>query len=394
MPRAPANGRTPRRSGSPSPVGPKPRPDGSAPRGSSHPTRSSRPTRCSSSRDRAPDAAPSGTGTSRYPFVPTIARTAAKDVVRARRASAFADAGEAVGSGAMRRSRSCGNTTTCSIVRARRSRRVTACRSCRTCTRRRCGRRAGGACTVRDGAGCVERCGRATAAARERCRRVRVGRSGRRAGPPRRRPRARAREPDGGRRHTLRSDRLRRRGPAPASGSATRSSSAGSAAFAASTGSSPSSRRSPRSTAASPRRACCSEAPAPRWARCGISPSRSGIADAVVLPGAIAHTDMPEFIAAMDVAVVSARPDAGFHYSPLKLREYMACGVPVVAPRLGEIPRTVHDGEDALLHPPGDSRSVGRSAAAAARRRRTPRRPRDAGPRVGARDLDVGRADQ
>jgi glycosyltransferase involved in cell wall biosynthesis len=80
-----------------------------------------------------------------------------------------------------------------------------------------------------------------------------------------------------------------------------------------------------------------------------------GVADAVVLAGAIAHADMPEFIAAMDVAVVSARPDAGFHYSPLKLREYLACGVPVVAPRLGEIPRTVHDGDDALLHPPGDT---------------------------------------
>jgi glycosyltransferase involved in cell wall biosynthesis len=82
---------------------------------------------------------------------------------------------------------------------------------------------------------------------------------------------------------------------------------------------------------------------------------RLGIADSVVLPGAIAHQDMPEFVAAMDVAVVSARPDAGFHYSPLKLREYMACGVPVVAPRLGEIPRTVHDGVDALLYPAGDT---------------------------------------
>jgi glycosyltransferase involved in cell wall biosynthesis len=82
---------------------------------------------------------------------------------------------------------------------------------------------------------------------------------------------------------------------------------------------------------------------------------RLGIADSVVLPGAIAHADMPALIAAMDVAVVSARSDAGFHYSPLKLREYMACGVAVVAPRLGEIPRTVHDGHDARLHDPGDT---------------------------------------
>lgn len=85
---------------------------------------------------------------------------------------------------------------------------------------------------------------------------------------------------------------------------------------------------------------------------------RLGITDSVVLPGAIAHANMPEFVAAMDVAVVSARPDTGFHYSPLKLREYMACGVPVVAPRLGEIPRTVRDGEDALLYSAGDAATL------------------------------------
>jgi glycosyltransferase involved in cell wall biosynthesis len=86
--------------------------------------------------------------------------------------------------------------------------------------------------------------------------------------------------------------------------------------------------------------------------------ARLGIEDAVVLPGAIAHLDMPELVAAMDVAVVSARPGSGFHYSPLKLREYMASGVPTVAPRLGEVPRTVRDGEDALLYPAGDAEAL------------------------------------
>ena len=116
-----------------------------------------------------------------------------------------------------------------------------------------------------------------------------------------------------------------------------------------------------------------------------------GIADAVVLPGAIAHTEMPEFIAAMDVALVSARPDAGFHYSPLKLREYMACGVPVVAPRLGEIPRALHDGEDALLHQPGDADALAdRLSRLHDDRGEGP--ARGARSRVGARDIDVGRS--
>ena len=57
----------------------------------------------------------------------------------------------------------------------------------------------------------------------------------------------------------------------------------------------------------------------------------------------------------MDVALVSARPGDDFHYSPLKLREYLACGRAVVAPNLGEIPTTVSDGTSALLYDVGDS---------------------------------------
>jgi glycosyltransferase involved in cell wall biosynthesis len=79
-----------------------------------------------------------------------------------------------------------------------------------------------------------------------------------------------------------------------------------------------------------------------------------GIDAAVVLAGEVAHTNAPAFLAAMDVAVVSAPPDAPFHYSPQKLREYLAVGLPVAAPRAGEIPGFLRDGEDALLYDAGD----------------------------------------
>jgi glycosyltransferase involved in cell wall biosynthesis len=79
-----------------------------------------------------------------------------------------------------------------------------------------------------------------------------------------------------------------------------------------------------------------------------------GVTDAVRFAGAIHHLEMPSYIAAMDVAVVSALPDSTFHYSPQKLREYLACARPVVAPRVGEVPRSVQDGVQALLHAPGD----------------------------------------
>jgi glycosyltransferase involved in cell wall biosynthesis len=49
-----------------------------------------------------------------------------------------------------------------------------------------------------------------------------------------------------------------------------------------------------------------------------------------------------------------SRPDHDFYFSPLKLFEYMACGVPVVAAALGQIEEIVRDGETGLLYPPGE----------------------------------------
>lgn len=80
-----------------------------------------------------------------------------------------------------------------------------------------------------------------------------------------------------------------------------------------------------------------------------------GLTDAVVFAGAMGNLEIPSAIAAMDVALVSARAGDAFHYSPLKLREYLASGCAVIAPRLGEIPRTVIDGEEVLLYEPGNT---------------------------------------
>jgi glycosyltransferase involved in cell wall biosynthesis len=47
-----------------------------------------------------------------------------------------------------------------------------------------------------------------------------------------------------------------------------------------------------------------------------------------------------------------------FHYSPLKLFEYMACGRPVIAAKVGDIPVSASDRRDAILVAPGDPRAV------------------------------------
>ena len=63
---------------------------------------------------------------------------------------------------------------------------------------------------------------------------------------------------------------------------------------------------------------------------------------------------MPEYLAAMDVGLVLATNEHSFHYSPLKLAEYLSAGLPVVAPRAGALPEQLHDGVDSVLVPPGD----------------------------------------
>ncbi|MDQ1457174.1 MAG: hypothetical protein QOH28_2794 [Actinomycetota bacterium] len=78
----------------------------------------------------------------------------------------------------------------------------------------------------------------------------------------------------------------------------------------------------------------------------------------VVCTGTVPHDKVPEHLAAMDVALVLSAGEQPFHYSPLKLAEYLAAGVAVIAPRVGDLPDQVEDGVDALLVNPGDTRQL------------------------------------
>lgn len=78
----------------------------------------------------------------------------------------------------------------------------------------------------------------------------------------------------------------------------------------------------------------------------------------VVMTGTVGYIEVPEYVAAMDVAVITDRGAGSFHYSPLKLREYMAAGKAVIAPRIGEMARWLADGEDAVLVESGDTEGL------------------------------------
>jgi glycosyltransferase involved in cell wall biosynthesis len=90
---------------------------------------------------------------------------------------------------------------------------------------------------------------------------------------------------------------------------------------------------------------------------------------ALLCTGTVAHDEIPAHLAAMDVALVVSAADASFHYSPLKLAEYLAAGLPVIAPRAGDLPEQLRDGVDAILVAPGDSAEL---ASVLARLQRDP----------------------
>jgi glycosyltransferase involved in cell wall biosynthesis len=78
----------------------------------------------------------------------------------------------------------------------------------------------------------------------------------------------------------------------------------------------------------------------------------------VVFTGAVPHESMPACLAAADIGVAPFDTGAhaplalGFYWSPLKIFEYMAAGLPVVAPAIPRIATLVeHDREGVLYDP-------------------------------------------
>ena len=81
-----------------------------------------------------------------------------------------------------------------------------------------------------------------------------------------------------------------------------------------------------------------------------------GVADRVELLGSVAHDRMPEVIRSFDIALAPYPQDDRhpFYFSPLKLFEYMASGVPVVASDVGQVAEVLTDESAGSLCPAGD----------------------------------------
>ncbi len=75
----------------------------------------------------------------------------------------------------------------------------------------------------------------------------------------------------------------------------------------------------------------------------------------VIFTGSLPHLEVSALIRQFDVALAPYPVlDHAFYFSPLKLFEYMACGIPVVAAAVGQIADVIRDSETGLLYPPDD----------------------------------------
>jgi glycosyltransferase involved in cell wall biosynthesis len=96
-----------------------------------------------------------------------------------------------------------------------------------------------------------------------------------------------------------------------------------------------------------------------QWDRLGLSPAGLHVA------GDIAPGHVPDYLAAFDVglAVLPWTEHFAYYASPLKLFEYMAAGLAIVASNLPSIAEILGN-DTAVLVPPGDVASIARALAA------------------------------
>jgi len=83
-----------------------------------------------------------------------------------------------------------------------------------------------------------------------------------------------------------------------------------------------------------------------------------GLERAVRFTGAVEPAAIPGLLRSMDIAVAPYPALPEFYFSPLKLYEYMAASVPVVASRIGQIDGLLRHEQNGLLCPAGDAQAL------------------------------------
>lgn len=88
-----------------------------------------------------------------------------------------------------------------------------------------------------------------------------------------------------------------------------------------------------------------------------------GLAGAATFTGALSAAKVPGALARMHAAVAPYTGHQAFYFSPLKIYEYMAAGLPVVASRVGHLHEVVAENRTGLLCAPDDPTTLAEALA-------------------------------
>lgn len=77
--------------------------------------------------------------------------------------------------------------------------------------------------------------------------------------------------------------------------------------------------------------------------------AQQGLSEFVHFTGAVAPEQVPEWLARMDIAVAPYPNLDGFYFSPLKIYEYMAAGLPIIATQVGHLSTVIENGYNGIL---------------------------------------------
>ncbi len=88
---------------------------------------------------------------------------------------------------------------------------------------------------------------------------------------------------------------------------------------------------------------------------------KEGTSDRIVFTGRVAHTEIPGYLSGAKAAVLpNVLEGQSIFSSPLKLFEYMACGVPVLASDFPVFKEILQDHKNCLLFEPGNPKALAR----------------------------------